>query len=124
MPAVCKLFGQLARREVLWKNVCRIRGWGEDVEGAPAELIPTLDPRPQMPLLSLQCGGRAWWQATRRWSAAMVRTKALYDELVEQPGATEWEQLDDAEVSELFAQLLGESDQSLSASLLQLSRCV
>lgn len=24
----------------------------------------------------------------------MVRTKALYDELVEQPGATEWEQLD------------------------------
>lgn len=52
MPVVCKLFGQMSRREILWKNVCRLRGWGEDVEGAPADLIPTLDPRPHRPLVS------------------------------------------------------------------------
>ena len=115
MPAVCRLFGSLARREGLWKNVCQIRGWGEDVEGAPAVAVgipsqsdaaaatPPSGPRP---LASLSRGVRPWWQATRRWSAAMMRTKALYDELIEQPGATEWEELDDDEVSALFAQLL------------------
>ena len=36
----------------------------------------------------------------------MMRTKALYDELIDQPGATEWEELNDDEVAELYTKLL------------------
>ena len=103
MPAVCRFFGVLSRREGLWRNVCRIRGWGMDVEGVAANsgaaAVGSAMRKACRP--PIRSRGRPWWETTRRWTVAMTKTKALYDELLAQPGATAWEDLDDDEVRRL-----------------------